>query len=215
MTYFFKHCEVSKARSRSLGPLTRSHARALPRSRNHALPCRPQAVRSAVAPCFSMTSLKRVRGAGVAGGDEAVSGGAPRRRVQGGRGCCCPRPCRRALALRIGPVNPACSAPLPRTTPLPTNTAPAPSPHKHTHSQTFPWLLRLCQLAADEVGREAASGPVDVADLAARVTSDTIGDMLLRWARVWGWGGQCGGWGWVIVGKGGSADTSSHPSPDQ
>jgi cytochrome P450 len=53
-------------------------------------------------------------------------------------------------------------------------TAPPPRP------QTFPWLLRLCDLAAEELAADGAGGrPVDVAEVAARLTSDTIGDMLL------------------------------------
>lgn len=43
--------------------------------------------------------------------------------------------------------------------------------------RTFPWLQRQCRLAADEVA--SAPGPVDVSDLAARLTADVIGDLLL------------------------------------
>ncbi|KAI8476126.1 MAG: cytochrome P450 [Monoraphidium minutum] len=44
--------------------------------------------------------------------------------------------------------------------------------------RTFPWLLALCQAGVAELEAGAGAGPVDVADLAARITSDTIGDML-------------------------------------
>ncbi|KIY97592.1 Cytochrome P450 4F3 [Monoraphidium neglectum] len=45
--------------------------------------------------------------------------------------------------------------------------------------RTFPWLLHLCQLAVAELAAKGPSGPVDIGDLAGRLTSDTLGDMLL------------------------------------
>ncbi|GBF98134.1 cytochrome P450 [Raphidocelis subcapitata] len=46
--------------------------------------------------------------------------------------------------------------------------------------RTFPWLMHLCAAAVEELSEAARAGAeVDVGDLAARITSDTIGDMLL------------------------------------
>jgi hypothetical protein len=137
-----------------------------------------QAVRAAIAPCFSVSSLKRVRGqcwddaerlvyplwgtvtcGGRAPAPQCSRSPLPRPPIQPltslVRFACSfasehSSPWARALSLlRIGP-------------------------------QTFPWLQRLCQLAVAELAAEGPRGPVDVSDLAARLTSDTIGDVLLR-----------------------------------
>lgn len=48
-------------------------------------------------------------------------------------------------------------------------------------SQTFPWIVRLCKLGVGEVQVSAEQcQPVDVPDLMARLTSDIIGDVLVR-----------------------------------
>ena len=152
-----------------------------------------KAVRTAIAPCFSAAALKRVslrrvsmRGAG---GREAARG---RDTGWWTRGELSTMP-----QLNSTPHNPTrwpANKHLRNKTTTPT--------HHHQH-QTFPWLQRLCALAADEVATAAAAGrTVDVSDLAARVTSDVVGDMLLA-ADLGGMRAGGSGGGGAVNGSGG------------
>lgn len=73
--------------------------------------------------------------------------------------------------------------------------------------RTFPWLQHLCRLAVEEVAAAGDGGrtPILVGDLAARITSDTIGDMLLN--------KDLGGMAGAIPREGGGSRPEPLPAP--